>query len=416
MERSAAYILRWVAPVSLLAVLVTGCALYEDTHTGTYRQTDPTDEFAPVEVDFFRFGDHATATIRFYEQDPATNSPFGEQTFCAQAHASSFEKDDQSFNLELELLPRFSLGPETQLQLIGKITSHKKMRATLFKSIGETAQPVRVKDGKLAEVVEEKAKINLERTSPSAEAKCDSSAGGRQLRYQFPSDLVPQKIDGVPYSIKHPVAGLWWIAKMQTTVGGTEVPRDVHHIETITDFVSSSHTVYNESEQTFEGTFARAALPPPQNLLMRSGNTRYGLAHFTVLDYAGSSEAGIDLKKARREKKLKLLGQSIRAGTRPSPECPDGTAMWGPVLLFVQGSIFDLGNRIRERIPQLSELESSGAEINRHFFVADACVNERHQIERLNIDKRPRSRPIPLFLTHKYLDRAPKGWPLAQIE
>ncbi|MFB6264599.1 MAG: hypothetical protein ABEL76_13385, partial [Bradymonadaceae bacterium] len=125
-----------LACLVVLSIALAGCPTYKKKYSGTYEQknVDPVEEKFHVKLDFFRFGKHARAILRYYEPDVVTGDAYGQQTFCTWTRAAAFYEGDRRFQLEIPQNARIGEG-----RLQGKIVGESKLRMALFdRQTGET--------------------------------------------------------------------------------------------------------------------------------------------------------------------------------------------------------------------------------------------------------------------------------------
>jgi hypothetical protein len=380
--------------LAIVVVVAPGCPTYEDTYSGTFREVldDSSRNGEALEVDFFRFGDNASAVVRLYKRDPITGDPFGEEQFCAWTSAETFEEEDSEFRLYIN-------KSSTQLprsQLFGTLVDETEIDVTLI-------------DERTGEAYNGIDSLQLERISDEPNADCQVIEDFA-VNVEFPRDPATGDTQTMPESSGHeitnPVFTISWVG-VQPAQGSTVfAPVNRHTPSMLLDdgfganFDPGSHALMNDRTVLIP--------PPPDVVRMSSGTTTMAMGHFVVVDDSQEdrpeADQLIDWQFSWNTDSEKLVASSLQRATRP--ECNPGTDHWGSTLLFVEDHITDLSLDLQNDIIGLNQcVEDDGCD--GHFFVVDICA-EGSRVHDIKLQRSPRTTgrtipEVPLFVTDEYL-------------
>jgi hypothetical protein len=383
----------------LLVIQSLGCSTFEDEYTGSYRQSSPSDGLPAIQVDLFRFGDHSSAFIRLFDEDPVTGEPFGEEITCLQTKSGPF-RDNRQFDLVVQ--PTFQFPT---FRLIGEIKTDGKLEAKFF-SPDEGAR-VQLRRDQLVPA-EEKSPVTLTRDSLQPSRDCQA-APGAELQFTFPRNAeteAPQSLPETTQPIESPSIVLWWTGRtVATTANGNEFISRIDEIQKAT----SLEQIIEESNQITRSPLADVSVPP-ERLLTETGDTRYGIAHIFVADLRDAT-TDIQGRDTFITGTNRIIGTALRRVRHA--DCPTGTKFWGPFILFIEGN----PKQIAEPLTQALEDGEDSRLLddfpkNQHFFVLNACATEE-QILEIQVPSELTRRQVLLYLTGEYL-HAPT-WPIPRI-
>ncbi len=317
--------------IVVAATMSTGCPTYEDTYSGTFRETPETSgrNSDAVEVDFFRFGDNASAIVRFYKRDPITGDPFGEQKFCAWTDARTFDAGKNKFRLYINK----SSSRLPRSQLFGSVVDNDTLDITLYEE--QTRQPF---DGI--------KNLRLTRYRDQPSTKCEV-IDDFWVQAEFPRDPDTGDMQQMPastgYQIHNPVFAVSWLGVQRAQGSNTVAPINRHVPAFRLDDGLDSN--YDPQHHALINDRAVSIAPPPDIVRMDSGTTTMALGHFVVVDDSESDRPDNaspgDWQFSWDTSTEKVVASSLQRATRPS--CDDGTTHWGPALFFVQDSLLDSG-------------------------------------------------------------------------
>ncbi len=366
---------------ALLAILVAigallvACPGYEDTYSGHYRQVD-IDEFddEAVALEFFQSGHHVQAVIRFYDLSSASAraNPFdpANEERCLWTRVSEFDPDDRSFELTIPASVRHDA-----LTLQGQFQNSEDLQLSLA---GDDDEP---------------RQLDL-RANPSSDPNSDCRAVDDFLvRPIF--NQGQQTLDPEDHELRHPVFSLLWVGVVPERQDGALVFVELNRPGPSIRLDQSGH--FDGGANGLTGTLSVNIPPPPDQILIDSGDTRYGLGHFLVIDDSdgdGSFSWNISDEP--------VIATSLEEG-RPD-SAPEHLEIngWGKALFFVEDSLHDLSSAMRFRLDGLDD-----AEPNRNFYIVDVFFYNEEVVS-LRLPPRPQAeqplqRRIPMEVTSRFL-------------
>ncbi|MGM0559321.1 MAG: hypothetical protein ACQEVA_23255 [Myxococcota bacterium] len=381
----------------LLAVMclsgLTGCPSYEDKYTGTYREVNPgaRDGRQAIQVDFFRFGENASAVVRFYDPQGTPGGQFDDdnETTCAWTSAEEFTPDeDWDFQLYLEdssQLPRS--------RLLGRVEDGgKKLNVTMFENSSSAK----------SEIYKDIDGLELERVDRRADPRCDTIKD-YFVEFSFPRDPETGGFQSMPeranYEIENPVFVVSWLGVEPTSESGQTLLAPVSEHAPAFRLDTAASNNYDPDTHTLRNEFT-IGVPAPE-LRMDNGTTAMSLGHFSVVDDDASIDE-VDLANwvfNWDPETDKLVASSLQPAFRP--ECPADTNRFGRALLFIEGSIWELGENVLAFLIDGEEQIERNSE--RHFFVVDVCA-EDDQVLKILINEPFFTGQVPLKVTDQFLD------------
>jgi hypothetical protein len=396
MKRTPYNLRRLTAGLLLVAACVAGlagCPSYEDKYTGTYREVNPgaRDSRQAIQVDFFRFGENASAVVRFYDPQGVQEDPFDDdnETTCAWTSAEEFTPDeDWDVRLYLEdssKLPRS--------RLLGRLEDGgKRLDITIFAD-GANAQ---------SEVYKSIEELELERVDRQADPTCDTIKD-YFVEFSFPRDPETGDYQAMPeranYDIENPVFVVSWLGVEPTDDSGQTLLAPVSEHAPAFRLDTSASNNFDTDSHTLRNEFT-IGVPAPE-LRMDNGNTAMSLGHFSVVDddaAIGEIDAANWVFNWNPETD-KLVASSLQPAFRP--ECPEDTNRFGRALLFVEDSIWDLGENVLNFLIDGEEQIERNSE--RNFFVVDVCA-EDDQVRKILINEPFFTGQVPMKVTDQFLD------------
>lgn len=363
-----------------------GCPTYEDTYSGTYRESDvdPLTASRAIEVDLFRFGNNVSAILRFYEPDVPDEEPFARERFCTWTDGAAFDSNDRSFDLPIESGSRI---PESELS--GKLVSNDRLELTV------TAE----EDG--ASVIETR---ELERISDEPNENCDS-IGTLFIRPLF--DLRGDRRNVMSmdagYDVENPVFSVQWV--------GVETEGDFFLNTSAQgptrrlggrEFVDGSPGRGEPDE--LRDNLSLKVPAPPENIWIESGQTSYAIGHPVVID--DDSEEGSFSWNPENEP---IVASALQIGV-PVDRDYDGPGIGGSgkALLFVRGSLSELGEGFRNARFEDPEAIARGSVPESHFYVVEIIYDEtvgaiREMSLPKSLQEHEQNRDIPIKMTTQFL-------------
>ncbi|MFB6351210.1 MAG: hypothetical protein ABEN55_21470 [Bradymonadaceae bacterium] len=391
----------WAVVAAVMAGALAGCPTYEDSYSGTYRERSPNPATSDrgrqsVQIDFFRYGDHAKAILRYFEPGSVYGKPFGNETFCTwtQADADAFRGDSRQFELPVRRSTKIPSG-----RLDGEIVDETSMKATLYNTdSGEKKWET----------------ITLDRyeKAPKPNPDCE---GIEEFLVRPTFDLPNRQRNGLPmgteYKIENPVLTLHWASFQR--VSGQQNNRTLVRVgdhgwsQRVPKTEGRTGGIAYDGEE-FRNSLSILLSPPPDKILTKtSSTTAFAVGHLLVVDDSngeGRFRWNVDAEP--------IVASALQNGVRPGgPEDATGS---GKAILYVDGDIEDLakdlGNfqhsegEVQPRLTGLEELADSEVP-DRSFFVVDVSVNFRnHLIVQMDVQPRVTQSTVPVQATDRYLN------------
>ncbi len=363
----------------LILVVFSGCPGFEDSYSGTYHEVvDDSEQSEVIAVDFFRFGGDARALIRYYKRSGAASEDAvftaRNQTRCVWAKADQFDEDDLSF--QLPILPSARQG---RARVDGRVEIDGKMQ-------------IRIEEEGKAELARD---VTLKLVREKADPRCDA-IDDFFVRAVF--DELPQnKLPAERYSLRNPVLAIVW-------VGVEPVRRD--DVVIYVAFNRPEPTVrldegrnYSRAGNGLLGSLPMLIPAPDERILVRSGETRYALAHFVVID--DRANEGRFTWEISEEP---IVGTALQRGRLEGIPEEIKSNGWGKAVLFVEGKLSDLDRNMQTRLAGL-EVSDDDA----HFYVVEVFYYN-DEVMWVRLPERPQpnkpvQRSVSVQLVEDYLDR-----------
>lgn len=378
--------------VACLSVVLCGCPTYEDSYSGTFREADvdPVTASRAIELDLFRYGDNVSAILRFYEPDVRDRDPFAQESFCTWTEGGSFNKADRTFELPIE---RGSRIPESRLS--GELLSDDRIEV----SVATEA------DGE--PVVETR---ELERVPGDPEPGCDS-VGTLFIKPLFTlrnSDNTMPQSRG--YDIEHPVFSVQWVGVTRASDGDFLVNTNAQGPTRRLRERNFDDGGPNQAEpDRLKDSLSLEVPAPPENIWIESGETSYAIGHPVVIDDSDESDSfSWDPETEPIVASALQIGIPVEARNEswPGGAKPDYS---GKALLFVRGSIQELGEGFRNGFFEDPTAIEEGEIPESHFYVVEILYYQNAgAIRRISLPKssqeHEQNRDIPMQMTDRYLD------------
>ncbi len=371
----------WAVVTLLLAgvlCLAVGCPTYEDGYSGRYLEIE-LDELQDeaVAIEFFRFGSEVRAVLRRYDIASVTarEDPFNpaNEVECRWSRVDRFDVDSRQFSLTIPATERHE-----RVELSGQIDGAGQMALSIDR------------DG-----LEEPQSLELSPNGESPDARC-ATIDDFLVRAIF-DDVTNNGFDPEIYELRNPVFALLWASVEPVNRGGFTEWVALNRVEPAIRLEAGRQFDPGGNELT--GSLSFNVPPPAEQILVESGNTRYALAHFVVID--DSEEEGRFNWSVSDEP---MVATAVEPG-RPddAPQGGDDINGWGKALLFVEGSLDDLHRDLRLRLDGLDEAEQA-----RHFYIVDIFFYN-DEVVSLRLPPRPEPgrpvpRRVPVQTTEQYLE------------
>ncbi len=361
---------------------MAGCARYEEEHAGHYRETD-IDELQDeaLAVDLFRFGDNVQAVLRHYDisSSAARENPFdvSNETLCRWSTVTEFDEDSRRFSLVIPSTARME-----RVELEGELD-------------GNGGLSLVVDSEEADDILEVELAAN---ESTPANAEC-TTIDDFLLRAIFDDGSSPNQIDPDEYELQNPVFSLLWVGVQPETHDGVLIYVGLNR--TGPSIRLSQRGIVDFGANALTGHLSVSLPPPPEQLLVESGSTRYALGHFVVIDDSEGEDGSFSWNVADEP----LVGSSLEDRDHLPEDTPEHVDVngWGKAMLFVEGRLEELHSSTRLQLEGIEE-----AEPDRHFYIVDIFFyNEDVKVIRLpprpQAD-RPVQRRVPVQLTERYLE------------
>lgn len=368
--------------VALGAVaLLVGCPSFEDGYTGHYQEME-IEEFQDevVALDLFRFGDEVRAVLRHYDisSSIARQRPFDEdnQVHCRWSRVDRFDEDNDQFSLTMPSTVEWE-----RVELEGSINGDGTIDVELN---GEDEEP---------------RELRMEPADRVPSTDCPT-IDDFLVRPIF--DQEDNGFDPEIYEMQNPVFAILWVGLQR--VGQSLVP-----LNDPSPAIRFSETAgVSLQDNALQGNLSVNVPPPAEQMLIESGDTRYALAHFVVIDDS-DDEGGFSWDVAEEP----VVATSLEAGMPDdAPEEVEQTESeemqidrWGRALLFVEGRLDELDETFRHELL----IGKEEAEPDRHFYIVDVFSYYEDQVEFIRLPPRPEAnrpapRRVPVQVTEDHLD------------
>lgn len=373
-RRSGTRLLQRLAPVLCLCALTQlGCPRYEDTYSGTYLEVrDELSEEVMV-IDLFRFGNYANAVVRTYRapQSGALEEILDQQIDCAWTGLGDAPGEDGTLRLEIP----GSLERE-EMTLTGTFLNDEELELEL----------------RSGEVVETR-RFRLFRDTPNNDCE-------EQRPFLIQPDFdVGDAPNVLPTSINHtiqrPVFAILWLgvqARRQDNgaivwIGKSELSANI--------FLGEDNRIAGANG--LEGELSLSITPPSERMLTESGDTRYALAHFVVIDDAcedGDCAVAPGERFAWDIDSEPIIATALQRGTEANPQFEDATGL-GKALLYVEGKLGELHPNMRDLMVNVDAYE--GNRDGAHFYIVDVFFDDNDNIVGLRLPEDPRRLTRPTY-------------------
>ncbi len=358
------------ASLLLCALLAAGCPAYEDARSGTYRRA--ADGEAPMAIEVFRSGDYVTALVRSYRT--ARDEPFGDELSCTwSALDAPFDEEAERFKVTL---PRTSAQSEAQ-QITATFLDDTRLSVT----IGQ--EPARI----------------FELFSEQPDSRCEEA---RSFLLHADLSAVTNTLPAATYAMRRPVFSLLWLGVEPVQQGETIIWVGINRPASVVYLTDRNH---DAATNALKGSITLTIPTPEERDLVRSGTTRFALAHMVVIDDSEGCPEAPEPCPAAERLSWSVGSEPILAGAleplSPDMILPDGATGSGKALLYVEGSLLELDPSLQARITNLTEYATQGR-VEERFYIAD-MTHDADTVLRLSLPSDPLNRRVRLKVTPRYL-------------
>jgi hypothetical protein len=357
--------------LTLAALWMAGCPSYEDARSGTYRRA--ADGESPQAIEVFRTGDYVTVLVRTYSV--ARDDPFRDEISCSwSALDAPFDDDALRFTVQL---PRTTAQSEER-ELVASFLDDTRLSV----SIGG-----------------EQARI-FELQSEEPDRRCEAA---REFLLHADLSAVPNTLPTAQHVMRRPVFSLLWLGVEPVRQGETIVWVGLNRTGSV---VYLGERNFDAATNSLKGSLTLTIPTPEERDLVRSGSTRFALAHMVILD----DQEGCPTSSAEPCPAAERLSWSVSAEPlvasaleplSPDQLLPDGATGQGKALLYVEGSLSELDPSLLARITNLEEYVAQGRAEER-FYLVDV-THDADTILRLSLAEDPLNRRVKLKVTPRYL-------------
>ena len=379
MRRTAKIGVRRAGSVVLwsLVVAVVACSSYEDKYTANYQQLE-IDELQDeaIAVDLFRFGSDVRAVLRRYDiaSSVARENPFdpANEAHCRWSRVADFDEDDRSFSLVIPATVR-----DERVELQGSIDDGGMLSLTIE-----------------SENSEEPHDLVLQPSDRLPSSDC-ATIDDFFMRIIF-DEVDDNGFDPEVYQLRNPVFSFLWVSVEPVNRDGVPVYVALNDPEPSIRLIEGMQ--FDRHANELIGNLSVSVPPPSERILVESGQTRYALAHFVVIDDSEDEEGSFSWNVDEEP----IIATALEEGT-PDPDMEEEITGWGRALLFVEGRLDQLGQNLRRYFDGLEE-----AEPDRHFYIVDLFfIND--QVVSLRLPARPEAerpvhRRVPVQVTEEHLE------------
>lgn len=367
------------AVIVVTAGCTLGCPTFEDSYTGHYQEIEFEElQDEAVAVDLFRFGDDVQAVFREYDIGSASakDAPFDaeNEVRCQWTRVDRFHEDTRSFGLTIPSTVR-----RAGAELRGEIDEDGVMQLEI--------------DGNESD---EPRSVKLEPGEEPASADC-TTIDDFLIRAIFDESEGNQLSEEV-HELENPVFTLLWASVQPTTSDGVIRYVKFNRAEPAVRLDPGTEYVGN----SLIGSLSVMVPAPAEQTLVESGDTRYALAHFVVIDDDADDESEDSFSWASDEEPI--VATALEEG-RPAGDGPDieDINRSGKALLFVEGRLDELSDSLTRNFDGMD-----GAEEARHFYIVDIFA-EDDEVRSLSLPARPEpnqpvQRRVRVQMTDEFLE------------
>ena len=371
--------------------MLSGCPTYESGYSGTYLEVRDDLSEEVMAIDLFRFGDYANAVVRTYRA-PQSEDPdeiFERQTSCAWTALG--RAPDEQGDIELTV-PGTELLDREALSLKGTFVSETELEIE-FRGGQPSGEPPEIETRRFRR----SARPPTMTARPSARS-CSSPTSATTAPTRCPppratpSPTRPSRCCGWACRRARPPGGaVVWVGKRELGVS-----------------VRLGEGFLAEGGRGLRESLSLSVRPPSESMLTESGQTRYALAHFVVIDDECDEDDGCADAFDWDVEREPIVATSLQPGIEPGQEeqiLQDATGL-GKALLFVEGSLAELDEDMRANI--LHADAYLGTRDEAHFYIVDVFYDDKDvRGLRLPADparlSRPSYREINMRVTDEYL-------------
>lgn len=368
---------------------VVGCSPVEDTHTGTYReQIAATANTPSMALEFMRLGDDAMGVMRLY-QAPLLGEPFSTELSCVWTQLAEAPNEEGTF--QFDIAP--GGGASKAYTIKGRFVEDGVMNVQVI----------------APDSAEVESKVLYRDNTKSTPNSVCNTIDPFLIRPQFERNDAPQVLsESFNYTLKRPVFAALWLGITTVNINGAQIFVGKESIEPSFFLLDQLHQVPNG----IKGEAALSLNPPDEDILIRSGQTKYGLAHPVIIDDKCDVDAQGQCSEAVPERfrwnpsEEPIIATLLSFGREPSQDFPPDAEGLGKAVFFVEGSLDQLDDSLRERILNIDQY---GAGYNkRHFYIVDVFFRG-DQIISMRLPKDPKTmftlsyRALPLRVTRDFL-------------
>lgn len=354
-----------------LALALVGCPAYEDGRSGTYRRA--ADGEAPMAIELFRSGDFITGMVRTYRV--ARDEPFKEQLKCEwSALDAPFDEEALEFTLTL---PRTSAQSDER-KVKGRFLDDTRLSVTF---------------------PGEQAKI-FELASETPDRRCEQA---RSFLLHADLSAATNVLPTTAHVLRRPVFSLLWLGVEPVQQGETIVWVGINRAGSA---VYLGERNFSTTSNGLMGSLTLTIPAPQERDLVRSGQTRFALAHLVVLDDRdGCPEEASTPCAAAERLSWSVASEPIVASALEPLDAgmlqPDGAIGKGKAVLYVEGDLLALDPMLRARITNLDAFIAQGLTRERFYIVE--VTHDADTILRLTLPEDPLNRRVRLKTTQRYL-------------
>ncbi len=383
---------RLFVAVSLLGtfLVLCGCPRYEEEHSGHYREID-IDELQDeaISIDLFRFGDNVRAVLRHYDisSSAARENPFdpSNETHCRWSDEAQFDNETRQFSLLFRSTARME-----RVELEGQIENNGLISLVIDREEADEPRELQL----------------LANESSPPNARC-TTIDDFLLRAIFDDNRNGEnRLDPDIYQLRNPVFALLWVGVQPETHDGVLIYVGLNRTGPAIRLAQRGMVDFNNNALT--DALSVSIPPPPEQLLVESGDTRYALGHFVVIDDSEDQDGSFSWNISDEPIVASSLEDSLPEG---APEHLNING-WGKAMLFVEGRLDELHPSTRL---QLTGIED--ADPNRHFYIVDIYFYNE-DVKLIELPERPSvegpiQNRVPVQLTERYLEAS--GVPVPRL-
>ncbi|MEM1349216.1 MAG: hypothetical protein AAGI01_11715, partial [Myxococcota bacterium] len=219
-------------------------------------------------------------------------------------------------------------------------------------------------------------------------------------RFELPGanpNMFPDSADAI---LQTPRFGMLWLGVRAVAQGATIVWAATNELS---EPILVPANNLDPSGRGLRGDLNLSIPAPTERVLVESGDTRFTLGHFVVIDDRDAKPDAFSWDVSEDP----IVATALQFATEPDSPFPEATGL-GRALLYVEGDLSELHPRMRDKVlfaDTYIERNASGA----HFYIVDVFFRDRNVVglrlpERADLLTSPVYREVTMQITERYLN------------